>query len=409
MSISKRAITTNFLLIFFVVGVFLGGFFVGRLDEDNKTESEKYEVIGDVKSNYNGVDVNILWEVWSKLEDNYIEENLDGQAMLDGAVKGLVSSLGNKYNSYLTPDENKEYLESNAGSFEGIGTTLRFTGEYTEIETPIEGFPAQKAGLRSGDVIVQVDGQDMKGKNAYESAEVIKGDAGTEVVLKVARSNNFEDLLEFKIIREAIDIDSISYEYLDEDTVKIKITQFTEENLYSFNKQWQTVAEEIYQDDPDSVIIDLRNNPGGYVQGVLYVLDEFFPSGTLLMSERDRDGNTRSEKASRNGRFEEVELVVLVNEGSASAAEIFAGAVQDHDRGLVLGMSTVGKGVEQQVISLSNGGSLHVVFQEWVLPNGRVVTAEDPIIPDIEIDLTEEDFNQRRDPQLEKAIEVIGK
>ena len=260
--------------------------------------------------------------------------------------------------------------------------------------------------MRPGDKILEVDGADIKGKEAYETAELIKGDAGTTVKIKVLRDGK-EDPIDFAIKREKINIDSVSYEKVQDGVYKIKITQFTEESLFEFKNQWDTVASEVYNEEPDTVIVDLRNNPGGYVDGVLYVLDEFLPRNTVLMSEKSRNGNEVQSKAKRNGRFEDVKLVVLVNEGSASASEIFAGAIQDNDRGEIIGMPTVGKGVEQRVINLKNGGSLHVVFQQWVLPSGRVISADEPITPDIEIDLNEDDFLNRRDPQIDKAIEYI--
>jgi len=402
-----KRVTFGFVAIFAIGGIFLLGFFVGKLDVSN-SNTPNYSLTGELNSEFNGVDVNTLWEVWDELEKNYLEEDLDGQAMLDGAVKGLVNSLGNPYNSYLNDEETANYLESNAGEFEGIGTTLRYTGEYTEIETPIDGYPAQKAGLRPGDKIVEVDGVETKGKEAYETAELIKGTAGTVVNLKVLRLGE-NDLLEFSIKREKIDVKSISYEDLGNGVYKIKITQFTEESLVEFKNQWDETAAEIYSKNPETVIVDLRNNPGGYVDGVLYILDEFFPSNTLLMSERDRNGNEAQSKAKRNGRFEDVDLIVLVNEGSASASEIFAGAIQDNNRGQIIGMPTVGKGVEQIVINLKNGGSLHVVFREWVLPSGRVISSDEPITPDVEVDLTEEDFLGRKDPQLDKALESISR
>ncbi|MBN1331726.1 S41 family peptidase [Candidatus Dojkabacteria bacterium] len=402
-----RRATTGFVFIFVVGAVFLTGFFVGKINAEN-AKAPGYVLTGDLNGNANGVNVDTLWEVWTELENSYLVEELDGELMLDGAIKGLVNSLGNPYNSYLNSQETADYLESNAGEFEGIGTTLRYTGEYTEIETPIDGYPAQKAGLRPGDKIIEVDGVDTKGKEAYETAELIKGEAGTVVNLKVVRIGQ-QDPLVFEITREKIDVKSITYEDLENGVYKIKISQFTEDSLSEFKNQWDETASAVYAENPDTIIVDLRNNPGGYVDGVLYVLDEFFPRNTLLMSERDRDGNETQSKAKRNGRFEEVQIIVLVNEGSASASEIFAGAIQDNNRGEIIGMPTVGKGVEQKVISLKNGGSLHVVFQEWVLPGGRVLSSENPIKPDVEVELSEEDFINRRDPQLDKALENISR
>lgn len=406
---NKKNYASYILILVVGILVFLVGFRLGKLDlENHKQEQDNYTITGDLKSNQNNVDVNILWEVWNKLEATYLKDDLDGQTLLNGAVRGLVESLDDPYTSYLTKEETEEYLQANAGEFEGIGTTLRFTGEYTEVETPIDGYPAQSAGLRPGDVIIEVNGEDMRNKNAYEVAENIKGEAGTKVALKIAREGE-NDLLDFNITRQKIDLDSISYEGTKDGIATIKINQFTEDSVQAFYNQWDTVVRQARADDPDKIIIDLRNNPGGYVDGVIYVLGEFFSKDTLVMSEKDRNGNMTEKKTNRNGEFQNQELVVLVNEGSASASEIFAGAIQDNDRGEIIGMPTVGKGVEQRIVQLSNGGTLHVVFQQWILPSGRNISKEDPITPDIKVELSEEDYNSRKDPQMDKAVEVLNK
>lgn len=400
---NRKNFASYILLIIVGVLVFLVGFRLGKIDLENQRQQQAdYKLTGDIKGTYQNVDVNILWEVWNKLESTYIKNGLDGQSLIDGAVRGLVESLDDPYTSYLTKTETEDYLQANAGEFEGIGTTLRYTGEYTEIETPIEGYPAQAAGLRPGDVIVEVNGEDMKGQTAYEVADVIKGPAGTEVNLKIARdgANGF---LDFTISRQKIDLDSITYENIGDGTVRIKISQFTEDSLQAFYDQWDRIVQQVKVSDPEKVIVDVRNNPGGYVDGVIYVLGEFLPKGTLVMSERDKTGNITERKTNRDGEFQEHKLVVLINEGSASASEIFAGAIQDNNRGEVIGMPTVGKGVEQRIVQLSNGGTLHVVFQQWVLPSGRNISREDPIHPDIEVELTTEDYNAREDPQLNRA------
>jgi len=396
------------VILFIIAGIFLFiiGFFLGRIDLVNRNQAGSV-LEGDVKSSYKSVNVNLLWEIWDKIDDVYIEDDIDGQVLLDGMARGLIESLDDPYTQYLNAEETQEYLKANAGEFEGIGTTLRFTGEYTEIETPIDGYPAQQAGLRPGDVIIEVDSEDVVEKQAFETAQMIRGDAGTTVVLKVVRKGSAEPL-EFSIVRAKIDIDSVTYELLEGEIAYIEINQFTEENVFAFQAQWDEIVEEALRDDPDKIIIDVRNNPGGYVDGVVHVLAEFFPKGTVVMSERDREGGTKTKKTRRDGQFQVQEVVILVNEGSASSAEIFAGAIQDLDRGEIIGMDTVGKGVEQRIMELSSGGSLHLVFQEWVLPKGRVVNEEDSIHPDIEIDLTEEDFQNRTDPQLDRAVEELS-
>ncbi len=395
------------LIIIIAVLIFLGGFFIGRLDLTNKSDIG-YVLKGDVKSSYQEVNVNTLWDVWDKLEANYLKEDLDGNLMLEGAIKGLVESLNDPYTSYLSQEETVEYLQGNAGAFEGIGTVLRYNGEHTEIETPLVGYPALEAGLRSGDIICKVDDVSVEGKRAFEVAKLVKGKAGTTVKIEIIRKGH-KDPLVFEIVRVKVDLDSITVEYPEKDIAHIKISQFTESSLLEFQKQWDQAVKDLNERKIDKVIVDLRNNPGGYVDGVKYVASEFFASDTLLFSERDREGRMVYTKSSRDGKLQSIKLVVLVNEGSASASEIFAGAIQDNKRGEIIGMPTVGKGVEQRIMTLSNGASLHIVFQEWVLPSGRTINKDEPISPDYKIDYSEEDFVKKNDTQLNKALELLAK
>lgn len=404
---NRKNASSLILVIIAGILVFILGFFIGRIDLENR-KSVGLFLNGDVKGSYNGVDIDLLWEIWDKIDDEYIKDDLDGEVLLDGIVKGLVDSLDDPYTAYLNPEETQDYLNSNSGEFEGIGVTLRYTGDYTEIETPIDGFPAQEAGLLHGDVIIEVNGTDVTGKREYEVAQLIKGDAGTEVKIKITREGE-DDPIEFSITRKKIDIDSITLDTINDDTVIITINQFTEESVVVFDKQWDDIISQIQAKDPDNIIVDVRNNPGGYVDSAVYVLEDFFPKGTRLMSERDKDGNISNRDSSRDGRLQNENLVVLINEGSASAAEIFSGAIQDHNRGMIIGQKSVGKGVEQRILTLSNGGSLHLVFQEWVLPSGRVIDKDNSITPDIEVDLTEEDFQNRQDPQLDRAKQEVNK
>ena len=190
---------------------------------------------------------------------------------------------------------------------------------------------------------------------------------------------------------------------INDKTALIEINQFTEDSVLSFNKEWDGVVQQLSQQKTENIIIDLRNNPGGYVDSAIYVLEEFFPENTHVMSERNKQGELRKTYTQRDGKLQGQKVVILMNEGSASASEIFAGAMQENDRAQIIGKKSVGKGVEQRVITLSNGGSLHIVFQEWVLPSGRVINKDNSINPDIEVDLTEEDFQSRKDPQLDRA------
>lgn len=391
-------------LIIFVF-VFISGFFLGDFKDELskkvglKSNEVEYTLSGDLKKEYESVDVDLLWEIWGYLESQYIDRSVDGQALLYGAAKGLVSGLDDPYTSYLTPEETQQYFSSNKGEFEGIGATLKMEGDLVAVESPIDGAPAQKAGIKAGDIILTVDGDDVQGLSVVQVASEIRGEAGTNVVIGIYRPDG-DERLEITVERSKIDLDNIELRKIENGVAEVKIYKFTEESVEAFNSSWDNIVEQMLAKDVNKVIIDLRNNPGGYVNSVEYVLGEFLKKGQVVFKEEDRNGKIEEFKVARNGKFTDVELVVLVNGGSASASEIFAGAIQDHGRGKIIGQGTVGKGVEQKLITLSDGSTLQLTFQRWLTPNGKNISADDPISPDIEV--------EEYDAQTDKAYEELG-
>ena len=394
--------TPKYLLIFLgVVAVYLGGFYTGKVDLFAPASSrlKEYEITGDKLSDRKGVDVNLLWEVWSELENEYLDpEEIDGQQLLYGAVDGLVKGLDDQYTSFLTPDETKDYLSSNKREFQGIGTTLAEEGDFVIIESPIDDSPAQKAGLKAKDVILKVDGNDMKGKSVVEVAKNIRGDANSKVTITFYRTS--ENLTkDIEIIRKVIDLESLEIKDLGDGIMRLKVYQFTDASVEAFNREWDSKINEIVRQNPKGLVIDLRNNPGGFVDAVRHATGEFLPKGTLVFQEENKSGNRLEYKVNRDGKLKDVPVVVLVNEGSASASEIFAGAIQDNDRGVIVGAKTVGKGVEQKLVNLSDGSMLQIVFQKWLTPKGRQISKDEPITPDVLLTETE--------AQEPKAIEIL--
>jgi carboxyl-terminal processing protease len=384
----NKTVTKVVLTFFLLVIFFLGGFYLGRIDLRPGTTGNSangYTLSGDIKSTKDNVNVNLLWEVWSLIDQGYLKKNLDGQQLLYGAVKGLVNGLKDPYSAFLTPAETTDYQSSNAGEFEGIGTTLKQDGDYVSIESPVDGAPAQKAGLLAGDVILKVDGVSMQKLSVYEVASKIRGKAGTDVKLTIFRPSTNKQL-ELSITRQKINIDNVTVSKIEDGIYKIKIFKFTEESVEVFNQEWDKAVIEVKANNAKGVVIDLRNNPGGYVNSVEYVLGDLLKNGTLIFSEQDRDGNKVDHKVTRDGRLVNMPIVVLVNQGSASASEIFSGAIQDNGRGAIIGMQTVGKGVEQRLIPLSDGSTLQMVFQRWLTPDGKNISPESPIKPDTSID-----------------------
>jgi len=265
--------------------------------------------------------------------------------------------------------------------------------------------------MKSGDVIASVDGENVLGQYPTQVASKIRGKKGTTVDLKVYRKNDKDqnELKEFQIVRATINIDNISYKNLGDGIFKINITQFTDSSADMLNRSWDKVVNEIIAENasPKGIVIDLRNNPGGYVFSLRYILEEFMKSGTVLMQEEKKNTDTTVYKDERVGKFEDVPVSVIVNEGSARASEIFASAMQDNNRGKVVGEKTVGKGVEQTLITNDDGSMLILVFQKWLRPNGDQISKDKPIAPDFVVDYTDADVKAGKDPQLDKALELI--
>jgi len=393
----------KYSFIFIAVCALLGvGFILGRIDLYKAVTSNlqnKYTLTGELKSQYQGVDVDILWEAWAKLENEYITDNLDAQTMLYGAVKGMVESLDDPYTNFLTPEDNAQYQQSNKGEYEGIGATLRQEGQYIAVESVLDKSPAQAGGLKANDIITEVDKNSMENKTVFEAVTVIRGDAGTNVELKIWRQSTQK---EFDVIltRSKIDIDNVEFEKINDEIGKITIHKFTESDVSTFNNMWNDVVQKAKNSNVKKLIIDLRNNPGGYVAAVEHVLSDFIPQNSVIFMEESKGGLRVEHKVSRTGYLLDMPIVVLVNEGSASASEIFTGAIQDYKRGKVIGMKTVGKGVEQKILNLSDGSLLQVVFQKWLTPMGKNITKTQPITPDFIVDETKK--------QDEKALEILN-
>jgi carboxyl-terminal processing protease len=365
---------------------------------------------GSNMSNSSFFDSEYFNEFYEILENKYIEDMPGKEEVTYGLIKGLVSSLDSKYTFFLTPEEANAYEEDKNPDFEGIGVTLKFDQEYTIIESVLRGNPAEAAGFLPGDVVLEVNNEDMSGKYPAAVADKVKGPKGTKVKIKIFRNNdNGGETLEIEVQREKINVDNVSWESLENGIVKINISQFNDTSAMDFNESWDNIVKEISSQKSDikGIVLDLRNNPGGYVYSVKHVLEEFLKDNQVLFKEQIKDENEVDYKDTRVGKFEDIPLSVIVNEGSASASEILAAAIQYHNRGKVVGMPTVGKGVEQELITLDDGSILIVVFQKWLTPAGEQISEESPIKPDYEVDYTSENFKAGMDPQKDKAVEVL--
>lgn len=357
-------------------------------------------------------DSSLFWDVWNILEAEYVDqEALDREQMFYGAIKGMVSSLGDPSTVFLNAEESETFRKQAEGKhFEGIGAELGYRDGVVVIISPLEGSPAKEAGVLPGAVILKVDGEDVKRNDTvYDVVKRIRGEKGTEVVLELMQGPRME-VEEVTIVREEITIPSMSFEQTDAAGVyKIKVGRFTDASLAIWNSIWDKNVEEFLQTGSNKLIVDLRGNPGGFFDAGVYAAEDFLERGTVVAKQEDRRGSTQEYKVSRDGRLLDTEVVILINEGSASASEILAGALQKNNRAQVVGVETYGKGTAQRMVELRDGSSLHLTVVKWLLPDGSWINPENVIIPDVEVELTQEDFEQGDDPQLQKAIEILSK
>jgi len=355
-------------------------------------------VKGDKSVVEENADFGVFWEAWDLIEKNYILGPLNRQKMVYGAVTGMVDSLGDPYSTFLTPEENSALNDDLKGVFGGIGAEVGYREEAITIIAPLKNSPAEKAGLMAGDQIVGVDNKSTEGLNVDEVVEMIRGEKGVSVKIAVVRG---EETLTFDIVRDTIVDKTVRWEMKEGQVAYIEITQFKQDTATELDAQ----IGDILAQDPKSVALDLRNNPGGYLNVVVDVASRFIDEGQIVVTEESGESN-QVYKASGGKRFNDLPIVVLVNEGSASAAEILAGALKDHHLGTLVGKQTFGKGLVQGISELQDGSALKITVAKWLTPDGNNIN-KDGIAPDVEVEYTMDDFKAGKDPQLDKALEIL--
>jgi carboxyl-terminal processing protease len=348
------------------------------------------------------IDLDLYWTVWEELENKFIhEEALNPEVMVYGSIKGMVDSLGDPYTVFMTPDQSSDFNDSLEGTLEGIGAELTVEDHSLVIVSPLRDSPAEKAGLLPGDIIFEIDGELAAEKTLFDAIMSIRGEKGTTVVLTIIR----EDLqapFEVSIVRDSIDLDSITLEKLDNGIVYLSVNQFNDKTDEEFGK----AISEMLLDEPVGLIVDLRFNGGGYLDIAVELLSYLLPSNTEAVVIKQRGEEDEIMYTDGNPKILNVPLVVLINEGSASASEIVAGAIQDHKRGILMGTNSFGKGTVQEVDTFSDGSSVRMTIAKWLTPTERDID-EVGIIPDIIVEITEEDIEREYDSQKEAAIEYL--
>jgi carboxyl-terminal processing protease len=346
-----------------------------------------------------------FWETWTLLHDNYVDA-LDNGTLMEGALNGMLESLGDPHTGYMDPETFNQINESMSGEYEGIGATVR-TDEATgglELVTIMDGSPAQAAGLLPGDVIVEVSGEDITGLDQNEIIAQVRGPAGTNVDLGIKRPN-VDEILDFEVSRDRITVASVTYDVLDGDIGYVRLSQFE----FGSSQELRDALAAIDANHLKGLILDVRGNPGGYLTTAIEVASAFIQEGTVV-TERGPE-RERTYEALENAVAPDVPMVVLVNAGSASASELIAGALQDNHRATIVGTKTFGKGSVQTWHTLSNGGGVRITVSRWYTPSGRSVS-EVGIDPDVNVPFEIAagevyDPATMPDPQLEAALTIL--
>jgi carboxyl-terminal processing protease len=359
------------------------------------------------------VDFSHFWQVWEDLTTLYVDKSvIDSKRMVDTAIAGMVASLGDPYTVYLPPKQNKESKDDLGGTFQGVGIQLGFNKDKRlSVVTPITDSPAYKAGIRSGDVIVRIKDNkknvdvDTASVTIPEAVSLIRGEKGTKVELTIDRSGQKNPLV-VALMRDDILIKSVELT-LEDNVALIKVNKFGDRTQY----EWNTVVDEIKAKGLTAIVLDLRNNPGGYLDNAVYLASEFLPVGDVVVSQQHGNGDKIVNKVTRNGRLLKEKLVVIVNKGSASASEILAGALQDHKRSLIIGEKSFGKGSVQQPKDYEDGSGIHVTIAKWLRPSGEWIDklgiTPDVVVESIQTSIEDDAFAPKIDPQLEKAKELL--
>lgn len=393
------------LFLILLVG-FAGGYITGVWDQARLSPQQAIQRIINVSGSEvedDSIDFGLYWDVWDEINDNYYEQPVEEKDMFYGSLMGLTASLKDPYSVFLDPELTEEFSAEMNGTFEGIGAEIGIRNEELTVIAPLPGTPAQEAGLRAGDAILKIDDTETVNMSLDEAIRLIRGEKGTPVVLTVIGRDE-EEIREVEIIRDTILVDSVRWETLPEEDGPIgyiEIIHFSSDTEGLFNQ----AVNEVLLENPQGLIIDLRNNPGGYLDSSISIASEWIDDNVVVYEEFS-DGSRVGYDSTGSPRLKGMKTVVLINEGSASASEIIAGALQDYGLATLVGKPTFGKGSVQDYKTFDDGSSLKLTIAKWLTPELRNID-EVGIPPDLEVERALEDIDADRDPQLDEAKNII--
>lgn len=390
--------------LYFVI--FGGGYYFGVIGYRLNWQEANSLKIERVTPPDKNINLSLFWHVWDTLTAKYLDKSkIVPSEMVYGAIQGMVSSLGDPYTVFLKPSENKIVQEDLNGSFEGIGIQIGFKAARLVVIAPLPSSPAEKAGIKAGDFIIGILDKEKKleistaGISLSEAVAAIRGKAGTKVTLTLLREGKEEPIV-VEVERAKLEVPSVTFKTVDNIAI-LKVNKFTSET----DAEWNKAVSQIISHQPSisGIIIDLRNNPGGYLQAAVSLASDFIETGKVVVIEERSDGTRNEFKVDRVGKLMKYKVVVLVNEGSASASEILAGALRDQKEVKLIGTKTFGKGTIQEPIEMSGGSGLHITTARWLTPKGTWVH-EKGLEPDVKIKDNEE---TQEDEQLEEAVRLL--
>lgn len=399
------------LTIVLSLTLFAGGYYIGNRNKAQELKQQYPEVTidRDTPANQQNLDFSLFWRVWDTVNERYYDKNgVIPAKMVYGAIQGMVASVGDPYTVFLPPSENKVVQEDLKGNFEGVGIQIGFKGAYLAVIAPLPDSPAQKAGIRAGDYILEIKDpqkditKGTSGITVPEAVELIRGEAGTKVTLTLLRAGS-DDPIVADLTREKIDIPSIVLTTVGEknNIAHLQVTKFSEETLSEWN---DAVLEIVKNPEIKGIVLDVRNNPGGYMQRAVDLASDFLDTGSTVVIEESGNGHREVLKTAGIPRLRSYKTVILVNAGSASASEILAGALRDQINTKIIGTKTFGKGTIQESEQISGGSGLHITIAKWLTPKGTWVHTNG-LDPDVKIENNSEDSEE--DQQLDEAVKMV--
>ncbi|HEY9583391.1 MAG TPA: S41 family peptidase [Candidatus Paceibacterota bacterium] len=401
----NQKIVTAFIGLVVLVFVFYIGHSVGKKNAMDKALIS----VAPEGVNITNEQLDPFWKVWTILSDKYVEATTtDTQKRIWGAIQGLASSQGDPYTVFFPPEEAKTFKSDIAGNFEGVGMEIGIKDDVLTVITPIKNSPAHRAGVKAGDKIIEIDGKSTANLSVEEAVKFIRGARGTSVRIIFIREGTNEPL-EKTLVRDVIDIPTLETE-IKSDIFIIRLFSFTAQSPELF----RVALRDFLKSGKNRLVIDLRGNPGGYLDAAWDIASWFLPSGKTIVTE-DFGGKAENRVYRSKGydvlnKFfgKNYKVAILVNNGSASASEILAGALQEHGVAKLVGIKTFGKGSVQELIEITPETSLKVTIARWLTPKGHNLS-HDGLKPDYEVKITQKDVDEKRDPQLDKAIEILKK